>query len=75
MPTGDHYLTHPKRSQIIALKTTGLTLRQIAEQLGLDVGTISRGCPVIAGSEASDSASLREGRRASAGKPPRCPGR
>ncbi len=41
MPNGYHYLTHPERSQISALKSTGRSQRQIAAQLGRHVSTIS----------------------------------
>ncbi len=42
MPNGYHHLTHPERSPIFALKSTGRSQRQIAAQLGRDVSTISR---------------------------------
>ncbi len=42
MPNGDHPLTHPERSPISALKSTGRSQRQIAAQFGRDVSTISR---------------------------------
>ncbi len=42
MPTGDHPLTHPERSPISALKSTGRSQRPMAEPLGRDVSPISR---------------------------------
>ncbi len=42
MSTGDHTLTHPERSPIFALKSTGRFQQQIAVQIGHDVSTISR---------------------------------
>ncbi len=42
MPNGDHPLTHPERSPISALKSTGRSQRPMADQLGRDVSTISR---------------------------------
>ncbi len=42
MPTGDHHLTHPERSPISALQSTGRSQRPMAEPLGRDVSPISR---------------------------------
>ena len=42
MPTGDHPLTHPERSPIFALQSTGRSQRPMADQLGRDVSPISR---------------------------------
>ncbi len=41
MPTGNHPLTHPERSPIFALQSTGRSQRPMTEQLGRDVSPIS----------------------------------
>ncbi len=41
MPNGYHHLTHPERSPIFALQSTGRSQRPMAEQLGRDVSPIS----------------------------------
>ena|SRR3990167_2519570 len=42
MPKGYHHMTHDIRSQIYALKSTGLGLRRIGRIVGYDVSAISR---------------------------------
>ncbi len=42
MPTGHHPLTHPERSPIFALQSTGRSQRPMAEPLGRDVSPISQ---------------------------------
>ncbi len=42
MPIGDHPLTHPERSPIFALQSTGRSQRPMAEPLGRAVSPISQ---------------------------------
>ncbi len=42
MPTGYRPLTHPERSPISALQSTGRSQRPMAAHLGRDVSPISR---------------------------------
>ncbi len=42
MPNGYHHLTHPERSPIFALQSTGRSQRPMAAQFVRDVSPISR---------------------------------
>jgi transposase, IS30 family len=42
MPKGYHHVTRDQRCQITALKSRGISLRQIGKILGLNASTISR---------------------------------
>ena len=42
MPKGYHHMTEEIKSQIYALKATGMTLRKIGRIVGYDVSSISR---------------------------------